>query len=202
MHRSIQSPRPRSPRPARIAAAPGLALAACALLAAGCEEERNDTFSKRPQTRAPGIVGVDTSGGFDAERPPSAAPPAKPAAPAKKKEPVFIVGKRTQDIKDAKTELKNEGARVASQRIVAKDPITLQGNAYVSIIGQTSILNIKHAVDLFQAENGRYPKDINEFMEEIIKKNSIALPLLPHYQEYAYDAAQHSLIIIEYPDRK
>jgi hypothetical protein len=182
---------------------PGLAIAACALLAAGCEEERHDAFSKRPETRAPGLVGVDTSGGFDAERPgPAPAAPPKAAAPAKKKDRGFIVGQRTQDIKDANAELKSGQARQASTRIVAKDPITIQGNAYVSIIGQTSILNIQHAVDLYQAENGRFPKDINEFMEEIIKKNNIALPLLPHYQEYGYDANQHKLIILEYPDRK
>jgi hypothetical protein len=202
MLRSIRSPRSRSPRPARIAAAHGLALAACALLAAGCEEERHDAFSKRPETRAPGLVGVDTSGGFDAERPgPAPAAKPKPAPPAKK-EPKFIVGAKTQDVKDANAELKSGQARQASTRIVAKDPITIQGNAYVSIIGQTSILSIQHAVDLYQAENGRYPKDINEFMEEIIKKNNIALPLLPHYQEYGYDANRHALIILEYPDRK
>ena len=85
---------------------------------------------------------------------------------------------------------------------MARDPITLQGNAYVSIIGQAATLNIQHAVDLYRAENDRYPKDTNEFMEEIIKKNNISLPLLPHYQEYSYDANQHKLIILEYPDRK
>jgi hypothetical protein len=204
MHRPSpsSSPRLRSPRPPRAVAWPGLALAACALLAAGCEEERHDAFSKRPETRAPGLVGVDTSGGFDAERPgPAPAAKPKPAPPAKK-EPQPILGKRTQDIKDANAELKSGQARQASTRIVAKDPITIQGNAYVSIIGQTSILNIQHAVDLYRATNDRYPKDLDEFMNEIIKPNNIALPKLPYYQEYGYDAAQHKLIILEYPDRK
>lgn len=197
------SPRHRSPRRPRAVALPGLALVACALLAVGCQEERNDAFSKRPQTRAPDLVGVDTSGGFDAERPgPAPAATPKPAPPAKKKDKGFIVNQRTQDIRDANAELKSGQARQASTRIVARDPITVQGNAYVSIVGRSSILNIQHAVDLYQAENGRYPKDINEFMEEIIKKNNIALPMLPHYQEYGYDAAKHALIILEYPDRK
>lgn len=175
-------------------ARPGLALAACALLAAGCEEERH-VASSRPNSRAAEIVGVDTGGG---ENP---APARAPAATAKK-EPVFIVGKRTQDIKDASAELKTGQAHQVAPRIVARDPITLQGNAYVSIIGQTSILNIQHAMDLYHATNDRYPKDYDEFMNEIIKANNIALPRLPHYQEYGYDAAQHKLIIIEYPDRK
>ena len=95
-----------------------------------------------------------------------------------------------------------KGAQVASQTIVAKDPITLPGNAYVTIIGRNSMLNIQHALDLYQASKGRYPKDYPEFMDEIIKANNIALPTLPHYQEYGYDAPNHKLIILEYPDRK
>ena len=64
------------------------------------------------------------------------------------------------------------------------------------------MLNMQHAIDLYQAENDRYPKDHNEFMEVIIKANNIALPKLPYYQEYAYDDKEHKLIIMEYPDRK
>ena len=134
-----------------------------------------------------------------------ARPAANPQAQAKLQAPAKprpILNKRTNDIRNAQTELQSGGAKVASTRIVAKDPITLQGNAYVSIIGRASTDNIKHAIDLWQAENGRYPKDYNEFMEEIIKKNNIALPQLPYYQEYGYDENQHKLIILEYPDRK
>lgn len=113
----------------------------------------------------------------------------------------FIVGKKTQDIRPMQPELQ-KGAQVATTTITSKDPITLPGNAYVTIIGRTSILNIQHAVDLWQAENGRYPKDFQEFMDVIIKPNNIALPKLPYYQEYGYNEQQHSLVILEYPDRK
>jgi hypothetical protein len=171
-----------------------LALAVCPLLTAGCDAER-------PESRAPDLVGVDLGDQGAARSKPKAAAPAKPKANTPKK-PEFIVGRRTQDIKDANVELKTGGARVGSTKITAKDPITLQGNAYVTMIGQTSILQIQHAVDLYHAENDRYPKDLNEFMEEIIKKNNIALPTLPYYQEYGYDANQHKLIILEYEDRK
>ncbi|QEH39153.1 hypothetical protein OJF2_77650 [Aquisphaera giovannonii] len=153
----------------------GLALALAA--AAGCEEERN--VDKKPAA------------------PNAAAAP----APAKKAEPEFIVGKRTQDIKNARPELQ-KGAQVGSTKITAKDYITLQGNAYVTAIGQTSILSIQHAMDLYHAENDRYPKNYQEFMDVIIKANNIALPKLPHYQDYGYDEKEHKLIILEYPDRR
>jgi hypothetical protein len=125
-------------------------------------------------------------------------PAPKKAAPVKTRE---ILNKRTQDVRDTQVELK-KGAVVAPPRVVAKDPYTLAGNAYVSAISQTAIGNIKHTVDLYQAETGEYPKSHAEFMEQIIKKNNIALPTLPYYQEYSYDVATHQLNVIEYPAKK
>lgn len=119
-----------------------------------------------------------------------------------KAEPQPILNRRTQEVRDAAAELKKGEAKVATTKITARDYISLQGNAYVSIIGQTSVLSIKHAMDLYHAANDRYPKDYDEFMAEIIKANNIALPKLPHYQEYAYDEKEHKLIILEYPARK
>jgi hypothetical protein len=126
-------------------------------------------------------------------------PPRKAAAPAPKDE--FIVGKRTQDVRKADVEIK-KGGQVASPKIVSRDPITLPGNAYVSIIGNLAKGQIEHSLDLFHATNDRYPKDYDEFMQVIIKENNIALPQLPHYRKYAYDEPTHSLVIIEYPDLK
>jgi hypothetical protein len=135
---------------------------------------------------------------------------AKPAevadeAPAQPKPapvgPREILGKRDQDIRDVEKE-KKAGGVVTPPRITAKDPIRLQGNAYVTAVGQISIGHIKHALDLYQAENGEFPKTYEEFMEKIIKANNIALPKLPFYQEYAYDAPSHSLVVMEYPERK
>ena len=112
------------------------------------------------------------------------------------------MGQRTQKIRDAEPALKKADAKPTSTKIIAKDPITLQSNAYVSIIGRASQLSIQHALDLFHANNDPHPKDLDEFMKEIIKANNIALLKLPPYQDYAYDATEHKLIILEYPDRK
>ncbi len=148
----------------------------CALLLfAGCEKERN--VGDKPNGRVK----------------------AKSSMPTK---PEFIVGKRIQKIKNAATEIKKEGTTVATTKITAKDPITLPGNAYVTMIGQTSILKMQHAMDLYHAENDCYPRDYNEFMNEIIKANNIALPQLPYYQKYGYDEKEYKLVILEYEDLK
>ena len=123
-------------------------------------------------------------------------------APAEKPEPKFIVGERTTEIKQIEPEVANGANVIEKPKITAKDPITLQGNAYVTMIGKTSILNIQHAMDLYQAEHDRLPKDYNEFMTDIMKANNIDLPLLPHYQKYGYNEQEQKLVILEYPDLK
>jgi hypothetical protein len=163
--------------PLRLRLAPLAAMVV--FLAAGCEEERN-------------------VGGKSQSQGPTQAK-AKPAAP---RQAEFIVGKRTQEIKNAAPELEKGGAKVATTKITAKDYITLQGNAYVTSVGKLSILSIQQAMDLYHAANDRYPKDYDEFMNEIIKANNIALPKLPYYQQYGYDEKEHKLLILEYQELK
>ncbi len=145
--------------------------------AAGCQEERT----------------VSGGGGAAATAPESGQEEVQRRA---------VIGQKTQDIRNFDEEMENPNAKVASQKIVAKDPITLQGNAYVSMIGQISIQQIDYAIKLFEAQEGRYPEDHEEFMERIIRENNIQLPQLPGYQEYSYDEKNHKLVILEYPDRK
>ncbi len=123
--------------------------------------------------------------------------------PRPKVEPRPILNRRTQDIRDVKAETKPEaGGVVVRPKIVSKDPITLPGNAYVTMIGKISMDQIDYAIKLYQAQTGEYPKTYDEFMEKIIKENNIALPEQPSYRKYGYDAAEHRLTIIEYPALK
>ena len=60
-------------------------------------------------------------------------------------------------------------------------------------------------MDMYEALNGEKPKTYEEFMEQIIKKGKaegIQLPMLPYYQEYAYDTDKKELVVIEYPEKK
>lgn len=163
-----------NPRPGTNPAAILLTTAMALLSAVGCEEERH--VGAPAGSRAKNAAAHGTS-----------APP----------QPKFIVGERTQTIVNAAPEVAR-GAKVSNNKITANDYITLQGNAYVSIIGQTSVMMIDHAMDLYKAQYDRYPKDYDEFMTEIIKANNIALPLLPHYQKYGYDETEHKLKVLEY----
>lgn len=111
-----------------------------------------------------------------------------------KKSPNSIIGKTTQDIGKHDPEAKQE---VSDQKIQASDPITAPLIAYGPITERAAIASITHAVNLYQAEHGRYPKDYDEFMNEIIKKNNIRLPVLPFGAKYQYDEANHQLVVVK-----
>jgi hypothetical protein len=156
----------------------------------GCDQPGGPA---RPQTRAPGLVGVNTD--IDVE---NVAPVQAPTPPPAEPKPQSIIGQKTQDIGD--TESARKAGAAPAPRQLSKDPVRVYGNAYVSIVGQASIGQIKHTVDLYQAETGEYPKTHEEFMEKIIKANNIALPVLPRNRKYVYDVATHELGVWEYPE--
>ena len=54
-------------------------------------------------------------------------------------------------------------------------------------------IQIPHALQLFEATEGRKPKSHEEFMQKIIATNQIALPELPEGREYRYDPEKGEL---------
>jgi hypothetical protein len=81
----------------------------------------------------------------------------------------------------------------------------LPGNATVATTGKISMQQVDYAIELYNASNGAYPKDYQEFMDGVIKPgqpDGLQLPQLPAYQGYGYDAKNHKLIVLEYPERK
>ena len=112
--------------------------------------------------------------------------------PAKKD--TGIINKVTQDITEAKP-----GQEQADMQ--AKGMTAVPG-AYGYAVAETSRLTVKHAVDLYQAETGEYPKDFDEFMEKVIKRGGIKLPVLPGGRQYQYDVDKHKLIVVEKAEKE
>ena len=125
------------------------------------------------------------------------APGAKTAPqPAAQAEPKPILGRKTQKIVDLKKE--RDRFQEAPVEARASDGMTFNpGRAYAGTVSRTQQLSIKHAIDLFHATEGRYPKDYDEFMTRIIKANHVKLPVLPGHLEYAYDSDSHELKIVK-----
>jgi hypothetical protein len=120
----------------------------------------------------------------------------KPLDEQVKKSPDSIIGKTTQDVGEYKPDA---GAKVSDAKIHATDPITAPVMAYGPMLERLSASEIAHAVNLFQASEDRYPKDLDEFMTRIIKENNIRLPVLPGGKKYQYDVENHKLVVVEAP---
>jgi hypothetical protein len=113
-----------------------------------------------------------------------------------KKSENSIIGKKTQDIGKFDA---NAGNTVSDSKVRVSDPILSGPQAYGPMLEQISKTYIAQAVNLFQATNDRYPKDYDEFMEQIIKANRIELPVLPAGKKYQYDVENHKLVVIDAP---
>ena len=85
---------------------------------------------------------------------------------------------------------------VSDSKIKASNPLTYALEARQPVIEKVTKLNIVHAVRLYEATNGAFPKDHDEFMTGIIKANNIHLPQLGGGWKYQYDVEKHELVVV------
>ncbi len=92
--------------------------------------------------------------------------------------------------------LPEAGKELVNPKAPVTDPIT--GPLAVLKNAQLQIpqLAIEHALNLFQASEGRFPESHSEFMQRIITENQIRLPELAANLKYEYDVANHRLVIV------
>ncbi len=96
----------------------------------------------------------------------------------------------------------NADNEVVKPDVKMTNPITGPLEAYHPTVQKIAALGIEHAVNLFNASEGRYPNSYDEFMTRIIKENNIHLPVLQPGLEYQYDVENHKLLVIRTPDAK
>ena len=118
----------------------------------------------------------------------------EPVAKKEENKPEPIFNRKNQEIAEAEP-----NAQEAD--LSAKGPSVALGS-YGFAISQISKMKIKHALEMYRAVEGDYPKDFDTFMSEIIKKNGIELPVLPGGRQYQYDVDKHELIVVEKADAK
>ncbi len=57
-------------------------------------------------------------------------------------------------------------------------------------------IQIPQALNLYKAEHGKGPQSHDEFMEKIIRRNSIKLPELPPGRHYQFDVEKQELWVV------
>ena len=135
------------------------------------------------EPNAPGASGGD--GNFSSD----AISDLRPGGP----KPAAAKPKTTDEIGEFNAE---DGKQVVDSKVKISNPITGALEAYQPLKEQIAGLGIDHAVNLFYATEGRYPKDYDEFMNRIIRENQIRLPVLGTGKSYEYDVANHKLVVV------
>jgi hypothetical protein len=129
-----------------------------------------------------------------------------PGVTAEEATPRKTIHETTQNVLDLEQAL-SDGAILASTEIEAKDPLMISAEAYRTSVGKISGMAVYKAIQIRDAQSIRDPQPLTHetLMAEIIKKgksDGIHLPMLPYYQEYAWDQANQKLVVVDFPARK
>ncbi len=114
-----------------------------------------------------------------------------------KKDPNFKLTKKTNDIKPFDPKAKQQ---ITENRAHADDPVLGPVQMLKPTITKIDLLNIQHTLDLYNAAEGHYPKDYDEFMTKVVKAYDIRLEVLPAGWQYAYDVENHTVRIVSTPE--
>ncbi len=146
-------------------------------------------------------------GGCMKAKAPSPTPQADagPAASEADATPRETIGKTTQNVLSL-TEALADGAVLAETSVPVTDPLSQSAAAYRTTVGKLGAMAVKQAIDIRNAQSIQDPKPLThaQFLAEIIRPgqpDGIALAMLPYYQEYAWDEAGQSLVVVDFPSR-
>lgn len=120
--------------------------------------------------------------------------------------PRETIGKTTQNVLKLDAALADGGV-LASTKVEANNPLTASAGAYRTTVGKLSAMSVEQSIKIRDAQSIQDPKplDYNTLMAEIIKPekpDGIRLPMLPYYQEYAWDEPNQKLVVVDFPARQ
>jgi hypothetical protein len=128
----------------------------------------------------------------------------KPAAPPAAK-PRKIIGQTTQRVLDLAPALAAGGVLVDNAAEAEEGGLAAYSQAYRHSVAALAGIAVDQKMAVYRAQHDDLPATHAEFMDAIIAPGTpdeIRLPLLPHYQEYAFDPARKRLVVVEFPARR
>ena len=136
--------------------------------------------------------------------------PEKPKPPAQAEAPQprpgkKVVGRTTQKVLDLAAALAAGGELIDNDSEPEEGGLAAYGQAYRHSMATIGGLAVEQKLRLYRAEHDEVPATHAEFMAKIIAPGTpdeVRLPALPHYQDYAFDPARKTLVVVEFPARK
>jgi hypothetical protein len=138
------------------------------------------------------------SGGCEPSKPKPISPTTPPIETRK------TIGKTTQNVMEI-SEAVRAGGVPAETEITGSGLAAITSDAYRTSVGKMGVIAVQHKLQIVEAADGPKPMGYEEFMKKVIGKgepDGIQLPVLPYYQEWAYDAEKKTLVVMEFPLKK
>lgn len=188
-----------------------LAVAMVAVVMASCDAPPPEPPPKpvarrrvEPQAAPQPAAAVEPVAQPAAEPPAASAPqPEASAGPIKTRR---TIGQTTQNVLDITEALAQGGVRVeGAGPSGGGGMLGAAAGAYRSSVATIGGLQVEQKMKLHEAEHGSLPTTRKDFMAKIIAPGTpeeIRLPMLPYYQEYAFDPESRGLVVIEFPAKK
>jgi hypothetical protein len=126
--------------------------------------------------------------------------------PVAKKPPIETrrtVGETTQNVLEWSAAMAAGG--VPAEMAATGPGLEAYADAYRATAGSVGMLAVEQKMKLHEAEHGSTPDTYEAFMERIIgqgRADGIRLPMLPYYQEYAFDPKRKTVVVVEFPAKK
>lgn len=120
--------------------------------------------------------------------------------------PRKTIGETTQNVLDLDKALAGGGVR-AETGVTSGNPLMQSAEAYRTTVAKVGGMAVQQAIQLRNAQSIQDPKPLthDQFLDEIIRPDEpggIRLPMLPYYQEYAWDEEAQELVVVDFPKRK
>jgi len=186
-----------------------ISLAAVALVTASCEPPPAEPPPKPAARRRaePAAESAAAPAIVPAAEGVAAAPPA--ALPGESATPIRTrktVGKTTFAVLDLADAVAQGGVKFDDAGSSGGGGLLgATAQAYRHSVAKIGGLQVEQKMKLYEAEHGSLPTTHKEFMAKIIAPGTadeIRLPMLPYYQEYAFDPEARGLIVVEFPAKK
>jgi|LauGreDrversion4_2_1035121.scaffolds.fasta_scaffold99625_2 hypothetical protein len=145
-----------------------------------------------------GVILAALAAGCEPSKPKQISPTTPPIETRK------TIGQTTQNIMPLADALK-QGGQMAEMSITGGGLDAITSDAYRTSVGKIGIMAVEHQMQLVEAEKGPMPMGYEEFMTRVIgkgKPDGMQLPMLPYYQEWAYDPDTKKLVVVEFPLKK
>lgn len=120
--------------------------------------------------------------------------------------PRKTIGETTQNVLELDQALADGGVP-AETGVSSGNPLLQSAEAYRTTVAKVGGMAVQQAIRLRNAQSIQDPKPLShqQFLDEIIRPgepDGIKLPMLPYYQEYAWDTDAQELVVVDFPERK